>query len=145
MKLVRRLSTAVLLVLALAGTGLLSQAPRQAAGPQTDEAKIVEAMHLIQSQPLYEYVAELVSEKYGGRLTGTEGERAATAYVAAAFRAFGLEPAGGERRVAEVQICRDSSGRCGSTEHSLGRSLVELFKLHRAPSTILVSTSWMRH
>ena len=75
MKPSRRFLTAVMLALALAGTGLLSQAPRQTAAPQTDEAKILEAMHLIQSQPLYNYVAELVSEKYGGRLTGTQGLR----------------------------------------------------------------------
>lgn len=94
MKLVRRLSTAVLLVLALAGTGLLSQAPRQAAAPQTDEAKILEAMHLIQSQPLYEYVAELVSEKYGGRLTGTAEYEACVAWVESLLKGWGVEPGG---------------------------------------------------
>jgi hypothetical protein len=43
---------------------------------------------------LRRHVEVLAAPELGGRLTGTEGERAATAYVAAAFRAFGLEPAG---------------------------------------------------
>lgn len=43
---------------------------------------------------LRRHVDVLAAGDLGGRLTGTEGERAATAYVAAAFRAFGLAPAG---------------------------------------------------
>ena len=94
MKPFRRLFAAVLLVLALAGTGLLSQSPRQVAAPQTDEAKILEAMHLIQSQPLYEYVAELVSEKFGGRLTGTTEYEACVAWVESLLKGWGVEPGG---------------------------------------------------
>ena len=89
----RRFFTAVLVVLALAGTGLHSQAPRQTAGPQTDEQKILEAMHLIQSQPLYDYVKELVSEKYGGRLTGTPEYDACAAWVASLLKCWGVQPA----------------------------------------------------
>ena len=90
----RRFFIAILLVLALAGTGLHSQAPRQAAAPVTDEARILEAMHLIQSQPLYNYVAELVSEKYGGRLTGTKEYEACVAWVESLLKVWGVEPGG---------------------------------------------------
>jgi Tol biopolymer transport system component len=40
------------------------------------------------------HVEYLAAEALGGRLTGTEGERLATDYVAEAFRAIGLAPAG---------------------------------------------------
>jgi hypothetical protein len=40
------------------------------------------------------HIATLASEQMDGRLTGTDGERLATAYVAAVFQALGLQPAG---------------------------------------------------
>ncbi len=40
------------------------------------------------------HVSQLASEAMEGRLTGTAGERLATDYVASAFAALGLEPAG---------------------------------------------------
>ncbi|HLU48931.1 MAG TPA: M28 family peptidase, partial [Planctomycetota bacterium] len=40
------------------------------------------------------HVRELASERMDGRLTGTEGERLATEYVARRFERLGLEPAG---------------------------------------------------
>lgn len=42
------------------------------------------------------HVAALTAEDMAGRLTGTEGERLATAYVAAAFEDLGLAPAGAD-------------------------------------------------
>ncbi|RPJ02118.1 MAG: M28 family peptidase, partial [Candidatus Aminicenantes bacterium] len=94
MKLSRRLVTSVLLVLAVAGAGLYAQPGRQAAAPATDEAKILEAMHHIQSQPLYNYVAELVSEKYGGRLTGTKEYEACVEWVESLLKGWGVQPGG---------------------------------------------------
>ena len=94
MKLSRRSVIFVLLVLAGSAASLLAQPARQAAPPATDEAKILEAMHLIQSQPLYNYVAELVSEKYGGRLTGTKEYEACVAWVESLLKGWGVEPGG---------------------------------------------------
>jgi hypothetical protein len=48
----------------------------------------------ISAEDLRQHITYLASEQMGGRLTGTEGERRATAYVAAVFRAMGLAPAG---------------------------------------------------
>jgi len=39
----------------------------------SDEQKLLQVMHSISSQTLYDYVRELTSDKYAGRLTGTEG------------------------------------------------------------------------
>ncbi len=48
------------------------------------------------------HVDYLDPPELGGRLTGTEGERRATAYVAAYLESLGLEPAGRERIVFSV-------------------------------------------
>ena len=50
----------------------------------------------IDADDLRRHVEILASEEMEGRLTGTPGERMATAYVASAFEALGLEPAGDE-------------------------------------------------
>jgi hypothetical protein len=94
MKLSRRLAPAVLIVLAAAGLARPAQPGRQAAAPATDEAKIIEAMHLIQSKPLTDYVKELISEKYGGRLTGTKEYEACVEWVESLLRGWGVEPGG---------------------------------------------------
>jgi hypothetical protein len=90
----RRIAVPILLVLAFAGAGLIAQPGRQAAPPATEEAKILEAMHLIQSQPLYDYVKELVSEKYGGRLTGTKEYEACVEWVESLLKGWGVQPGG---------------------------------------------------
>ena len=43
---------------------------------------------------LMEYVRELCSEKYAGRLTGTKGYDDAAAWVAGRLASWGLQPAG---------------------------------------------------
>lgn len=48
----------------------------------------------VAADDLRRHVAFLASEETEGRLTGTEGERKATAYVASVFRDLGLAPAG---------------------------------------------------
>ena len=48
----------------------------------------------ISVENLRQHIAYLASEQMEGRLTGAEGERRATDYVAATFQAIGLTPAG---------------------------------------------------
>src|SRR5262245_42116946 len=48
----------------------------------------------ISAEDLRQHITYLASEQMGGRMTGTEGERRATAYVAAVFHGMGLAPAG---------------------------------------------------
>ncbi len=67
--------------------------PGRAAGT-VDEAKILETFHAVSSHPLLEYVKELTSEKYGGRLTGTPEYDASAAWVAGVLEKWGIRPAG---------------------------------------------------
>lgn len=60
----------------------------------TDEQKILRVLHSISSHTLFAYVKELASDKYEGRLTGTEGYNASADWVAARFAEWGIKPAG---------------------------------------------------
>ena len=51
----------------------------------------------ITTEDLRWHITTLASEEFGGRLTGTKGEKLATAHVAGAFGKIGLEPGGGDR------------------------------------------------
>jgi hypothetical protein len=91
----RRLSS-VFLILAVFSIPLSWAAPQsqpQAAAVDIEQ-KLLAAMHTIRSQPLYDYVRELASEKYGGRLTGTEEFNLCARWVAGLFQKWGLQPAG---------------------------------------------------
>lgn len=61
---------------------------------QTGDQEILKVMHSISSHTLLDYVKELASEKYEGRLTGTEGYRASMDWVASHLRKWGVTPAG---------------------------------------------------
>jgi hypothetical protein len=68
---------------AMAATGASSAPPSQV--PLSPEVSTVD---------LRRHVTALASEQMEGRLTGSEGERLATEYVATVFQALGLQPAG---------------------------------------------------
>lgn len=70
---------------------ILKNAPLRQAASASD---MNETKAEITVEDLKKHVAALASEEMEGRLTGTEGEKRATAYVAEAFTALGLEPAG---------------------------------------------------
>lgn len=70
---------------------LLAQAPSRAAATPSAMKQTEDGISV---DDLKKHVATLASEEMGGRLTGTEGEKLATAYVADAFEALGLSPAG---------------------------------------------------
>jgi len=60
----------------------------------SEEQKLLQVMHSIHSQTLYDYVEELASDKYWGRLTGTEGYNQSAEWVASHFKKWGIQPAG---------------------------------------------------
>jgi hypothetical protein len=69
-------------------------AQRPAAPPQTAEDKQLAAMHAISSNTILDWVKEMVSEKYEGRLTGTASYDAAAAWAVGLLRSWKFEPAG---------------------------------------------------
>lgn len=61
---------------------------------QADEQRILQTLHSISSHKLFGYVKELASDKYAGRLTGTEEYNASAEWVASHFKKWGIAPAG---------------------------------------------------
>lgn len=55
---------------------------------------ILQGLHSISSNKLYDYIKILTSEKFGGRLTGTKGYQAAADWVAKHFTELGIKPLG---------------------------------------------------
>ncbi len=93
----RRLS-AVFIILGLFSIPLSWAAPQpQAQAPASAvdaEQKLLAAMHTIASQPLYDYVREMTSEKYGGRSAPTPTGRCRTRRSPAGRRTSELRPNG---------------------------------------------------
>ena len=58
------------------------------------ETELLAALHTISSHTLYDYVKEMVAEKYGGRLTGTLEYNACADWVASLLAKWGVRPAG---------------------------------------------------
>ncbi len=61
-----------------------------------EEDRLAAAMEAVSSRILLGYVAELSSDEYAGRLTGTREYKQAAEWLAARFKKWGLEPAGDE-------------------------------------------------
>ena len=74
-------------LLGLDAAGQRSEAPVEVPSVPATKAAV-------DAEDLRGHVGILASEDFEGRLTGTAGERKATAYVAAAFETLGLAPAG---------------------------------------------------
>ncbi|MCP2521129.1 hypothetical protein NLD30_11890, partial [SCandidatus Aminicenantes bacterium Aminicenantia_JdfR_composite] len=60
----------------------------------SQEKILVQTSHSISSHTLFQYVVELTSPKYGGRLSGTEEYKKVAEWVAKCFREWGLKPGG---------------------------------------------------
>jgi hypothetical protein len=60
----------------------------------TTEQQLLLTAHSISSNKLYDYVAELTSDKYAGRLTGTAEYDACAQWVVKKFEQFGLKGGG---------------------------------------------------
>jgi hypothetical protein len=90
-----RLFSLALSLFLLAGLALSTPAVAQDQKSQpSDERLILDAMHGISSHTLLGYVQELVSEKYGGRLTGTKEFNECSEWAAGLFKSWGVGPAG---------------------------------------------------
>ncbi|HUU38645.1 MAG TPA: M20/M25/M40 family metallo-hydrolase [Candidatus Desulfaltia sp.] len=82
------------LILLASISSVASAVGRSASQTIGDEQKILSSLHTISSQTLYGYVKELVSEKYGGRLTGTPEYDACADWVASLLKKWGVQPGG---------------------------------------------------
>lgn len=70
-----------------------TETPEAKSEPES-EGKVFETTSAITVDDLKKHIEYLASDELQGRLTGTPGERAATAHVAAEFKKWGLEPGG---------------------------------------------------
>src|SRR4030042_1247006 len=59
-----------------------------------NEQSLLDAMHSITSEELFEYVKIQCDDKYQGRLTGTPEYQACAEWLADNFKEWGLTPAG---------------------------------------------------
>lgn len=86
---------AALALVSLAAAAASAQNPNRAPqAPATPQDRLVAAMHGVSSNVIIDYVKELTSEKFGGRLTGTAGYDAAAAWTVDLLKAWGYQPAG---------------------------------------------------
>ncbi|MDA0810799.1 MAG: M20/M25/M40 family metallo-hydrolase [Verrucomicrobia bacterium] len=78
----------------VAALALLKESKEVASAPMADAVTLPETEPGISGDDILKHITYLASEKLQGRLTGTEGEKLATEYVAAMFKKIGLVPAG---------------------------------------------------
>lgn len=73
---------------------ILAAFTRTAPAQQTDEQLILKHFHSISSIEIAEWMAEICSPKYNGRLAGTPEYIAAAEWMAGKFKEWGIKPAG---------------------------------------------------
>ncbi|MFC1563923.1 M28 family peptidase [candidate division KSB1 bacterium] len=88
----KRSAIAGILILVLVFTGSAAAQNRNAS--RDPERILVGTMQTISSNTLFEYVSELASDKYTGRLTGTEGYNMSADWLISYLKKWGVEPAG---------------------------------------------------
>lgn len=88
-----RVSRAAAIVAALLIVGFPVAAQRGAPPPSPAD-RLVAAVHGISSHDLLDFVKEMSSEKYGGRLTGTRGYDESAAWAVDLLKGWGFTPAG---------------------------------------------------
>lgn len=76
------------------GTSVLAHVSQSQPQKTEDGAKLLTSLHSISSHKLLDYVKELTSEKYGGRLTGTQEYNACADWVVSLLKKWGIAPAG---------------------------------------------------
>ena len=88
-----RFELALAVLLALSTASFHARQSRQSAEPSSEE-RLLAAMRSISSHPLLDYVKELASEKYQGRLTGTPTYDAAARWTIDLLSSWEIKPAG---------------------------------------------------
>ncbi len=81
-------------LLAAAGAAAQPQGAQAPPAAPASEDKLLAAMHSISSHTLLDYVAELASPKYQGRLTGTPGYDASAKWASGLLAGWNITPAG---------------------------------------------------
>jgi Peptidase family M28 len=89
-----RLAWLLVGVLALSPVGLAQQARQAPSSDPLSEDRLMAVMHGITSRTLYDYVKELASPKFEGRLTGTPSYDAAARWTADLLASWAIKPAG---------------------------------------------------
>jgi hypothetical protein len=89
----RRLFSLIIFCCFLSASAVFAQ-PQGRRPELSDEQRILNVMHSISSHTLLDYVKEMVSEKYGGRLTGTPEYNACADWVVSLLKKWGVAPAG---------------------------------------------------
>lgn len=89
----RKLFSLIILFCFLSASALYAQ-PQGRRPELSDEQKILNVMHSISSHTLLDYVKEMVSDQYGGRLTGTPEYNACANWVIALLKKWGVAAAG---------------------------------------------------
>lgn len=84
----------IVLFLIVAASGLLPGQQAATKPDQLSEDNLMAVMHSISTLTLYDYVRELSSEKYDGRLTGTQGFNQAAQWMADLFKRWNIKPGG---------------------------------------------------
>ena len=93
MKTFRTIALSLLLFSSGFPAQMLSQVQQREGGTLSEES-LLNVVHSISSHPLLNYVNELASEKYQGRLTGTTGFNDAARWAADLFRQWNIKPLG---------------------------------------------------
>ncbi len=83
----------ILAVAAIAGLLPGQEAAKKPPDPLSED-NLMAVMHSISTLTLYDYVKDLSSEKYEGRLTGTPGYNEAAQWAADLFKRWNIKPAG---------------------------------------------------
>jgi len=79
---------------ALSAATLPAQPTRQPQQPQLPQDRLVAAMHGVSSNVILDWVKELSSDRFGGRLTGTAGYDSSAAWTVDLLRGWGYQPLG---------------------------------------------------
>ena len=137
----RRLSgLAVLAFVAACMWGPMSPDPRGSAAQSAPAAVTAPAESRVSADELMRVVSELASPRYEGRRTGTNGGRAARAFIRDAFASLGLDPAGTSGFEQPFQFTHPN--RRGRTEYAAANLVGAVKGTTSTPRTIVITAHY---